>query len=138
MRIRLAGACPVAIATLGANPVEAQSTRYYEPGMSAGNQRQGPTGIGQDVTIPKRFDWRDVDQARRWVRVGRCVAQQDRRASLRYLTSAPGSDAARASYRQLDPAFDRCFRGSGAVSRGVGEYRRAALADALQVTPAGS
>jgi hypothetical protein len=137
MRLRLMDFGALAATLMASGLVAAQSTPYYEPGMSAGNQRQGPTGIGQDVTIPKRFDWRDDDQARRWVRVGRCVARQDRRTSVTYLTSARGSAIAKSSYRRLDPVFDHCFRGSGAVSRGVAEYRRAALADALRITPNG-
>jgi len=127
----------LASAMLVATPAAAQRVANYQPAMSAGNMREGTVAIFHHPARPGRLDWRDLDQARRWAQVGRCVARSDRAGSVAWLASAHDSASAKAAYERLDPAFDACFAGSGAVSRGVASYRRAALADALGIrTPA--
>ena len=130
----------LASAMLVATPAAAQRVADYQPAMSAGNMREGTVAIfhhparpGRLRPGPGRLDWRDLDQARRWALVGRCVARSDRAGSVAWLASAHDSVSAKAAYERLDPAFDACFAGSGAVSRGVASYRRAALADALGI-----
>lgn len=74
-----------------------------------------------------------ADQLLRWGDVGKCVAAQNRDASLAYVTAKRGSPQAVAAAKRLDPVFDACLAGSGILGKSNKSYRRAAVADALGV-----
>lgn len=84
------------------------------------------------------FSQYDIDQIRRWGKVGRCVAAADREGSIAFATAPRGTPAWTATAREIDPAFDSCFVRSGVFARTNGRFRRATVADALGVRLAAS
>jgi hypothetical protein len=74
-----------------------------------------------------------ADQLLRWGDVGKCVAAQNREASLSYVTAKRGSPEATIAAKRLDPVFASCLAGSGIVRKANKSYRRAAVADALGI-----
>lgn len=77
-----------------------------------------------------------ADQLLRWGDVGKCVAAQNREASLSYVTAKKrGSPEATIAAKRLDPVFASCLASSGIVRKANTNksYRRAAVADALGI-----
>lgn len=75
----------------------------------------------------------ETEQIIRWGDIGKCVAAENRDASLAYVTAKRRSPQAAAAAKRLDPVFDACLAGSGILAKSNKAYRRAAVADALGV-----
>lgn len=129
-----------------ATAATAQSVANYRVPMAT-NPRS-PLGIGPtDELAPaaapearravRPNKWQ-VAQLVRWGEVGKCVATKDREGSLSYVGAARGTPEAAAAAARLDPVFAGCFAGAGIANKGNKGYRRAAIADALGVRPAGA
>lgn len=84
---------------------------------------------------PRLTQWeaQQLVQVQRWAAVGKCVAAQDRDASVAYVVAARKSVAAQEAAQHLAPAFESCFAGSQIADMANDRYRRAAIADALGI-----
>lgn len=139
MRVRHALIIGAAAITSMAAPVGAQDratatpgtigtlSQIYDPGRYAGSETRAE---GSKTNAPTQWQTR---QLIRWGTVGRCVAAQDREGSLAYVRTHRNSAQALAAARRLDPVFASCLDGAGIIASGNKAYRKAAVADALNI-----
>lgn len=108
---------------------------------SAGVARGGPLDLGPTSYIPP-YRSSPVDEASKrravaeileWAKIGKCVANEEPRASSAYVAARPASQEAMAAERELDPIFSRCLATFTVRRPGNKSLRRAAIADALRV-----
>ncbi len=100
--------------------------------------RSSPLWPGPTSTIPpssfdqpRALDEREERLVVAWGRVGRCVLDADRAASIALVDARPGSPAALAATKRLRPRFSACQQRYEVGHADDAAYRRAAIADAL-------
>ena len=123
---------PLLILATATSPAAAQRT------APSPNPRSSPLWLGPTSTIPpSSFDQpRTLDERQKrlvvaWGRVGRCVLDADRAASIALVDARPGSPAALAAAKRLRPRFSACQQRYEVGHADDAAYRRAAVADAL-------